>query len=120
MSGRLELVERDLQGFLAVPARVYARETPYVAPMRSDVERYLDPKANPLFQRHGRGTFFTARRDGEPVGRIVAHVHDDSNRRHGLARSCFGWFDCADDEEAAMRLLEAAEAWGRAAGCDEI
>ena len=120
MSGRLELVERDLQGFLAVTARVYSRETPYVAPMRSDVERYLDPKTNPLFHGHGRGTYFTARRDGVPVGRIVAHVHDDSNRRHGLARSGFGWFDCAEDEEVAMRLLEAAEAWGRSAGCDEI
>jgi len=121
VSDRVELVERDLAGFLSVPDRVYPRDSPYVAPMRSDVKRYLDPGANPLFhQQHGRGTFFTARRKGEPVGRIVAHVHDDSNRRHGLARSCFGWFDCVDDEAVATPLLAAAEAWGRSAGCDEI
>jgi len=120
MSDRVELAERDLAGFLAVPARVYPRDSPYVAPMRSDVQRYLDRRANPLFQGHGRGTFFTARRNGEPVGRIVAHVHDDSNRRHGLSRSCFGWFDCMDDETVGRRLLDAAEAWGRGAGCQEI
>lgn len=116
----LELQERELRGFLEVPSRVYPSDWPYVSPMRSDVQRYLDGGKNPLFKGHGRFTFFTARRDGRPVGRIVAHVHDDSNRRHALSRSCFGWFDCADDEEAARRLLEAAEEWGRAHGCSEI
>ena len=76
---------------------------------------------NPL-ARDGRGAFelFTAHRDGRPVGRIVAAMHDASNRRHGTRRGQFGFFDCADDPAVADALLSAAEAWVRERGAEEI
>jgi GNAT superfamily N-acetyltransferase len=40
--------------------------------------------------------------------------------RHGTRRSYFGFFDCADDVEAAQLLLGAAEEWGRTHGATEI
>ncbi|HET9767248.1 MAG TPA: GNAT family protein [Thermoanaerobaculia bacterium] len=91
-----------------------------MSPLASDLRRMLDPAKNPLFLHAGSGRFYTAHRGGEVVGRIVAHVHHASNARHGLARSCFGFFDCADDVEAARALLGAAEAFGRSQGCTEI
>ena len=91
-----------------------------MSPLASDLRRILDPAKNPLFLHAGAGRFFTAHRDGKVVGRIVAHVHHASNARHALARSYFGFFDCADDLEAARALLGAAEDFGRAQGCAEI
>src|SRR5262249_26879950 len=89
--------------------------------MWSDFDRMLDPARNPLVTA-GNGAFelFTAHRDGRPLGRIVATMHEASNRRHGTRRGQFGFFDCADDAEVAAALLEAAEAWVRARGADEI
>ena len=114
-----ELREGDRDEFFSVPFACYPADTPYVSPLRSDLRRMLSETENPLFA--GRApAVFTVRRAGRPVGRIVAHIHEASNRRHGLSRSYFGFFDCADDLEAARLLLDAAEGWGRQRGCSEI
>lgn len=98
--------------------RAYAH---YVSPMWSDFDRILDPARNPLSRDgHGRFELFTAFRDGRPVGRIVAAIHDASNHRHTTARGQFGFFDCADDRAVADALLSAAEHWVRQRGCNEI
>lgn len=116
----LELREDDLDAFFEVPFRVYGR-SPYVSPMKADVRRFLRADVNPLFTRGGGARrVLTAHRDGVPVGRIVAHLHPASNRRHGWRRGYFGFFDCADDVEAAGLLLGEAEAFVRAHGCDEV
>jgi GNAT superfamily N-acetyltransferase len=117
----IELRTGDRGAAFDVPFNVYDAASPYVSPMRSDFDRFLDPARNPL-AREGRGAFelFTAHRDGRPVGRIVAAMHDASNRRHGTRRGQFGFFDCADDPEVAGALLQAAEAWVRARGAEEI
>jgi len=116
----LELREDDFGAFFRVPFRVYGDSSPYVSPMKADVERFLRADENPLFLHAGARRVLTAHRDGEPVGRIVAHVHHASNRRHGWRRGYFGFFDCADDREAAGALLGEAEAFARAHGCDEV
>lgn len=114
------LLERDFESFFAAPFNAYGRATPYVSPMKSDLERFLDAGRNPLFTRFGEGTFYSVLRDGEAVGRIAAHVHRASNELHGLRRGCFGFFDCADDPHAARMLLGAAEDFSRARNLDEI
>ena len=116
----LELRERDFRSFFAAPENAYGADSPFVSVFNADLERFLDEKKNPRWRTYGALTWFTAVRDGRPVGRLTAHVHTASNQRHGWNRSCFGFFDCADDPEAAKLLLDAAEAWGRARGHDEI
>ena len=85
-----ELIEGNFDEFFAVPFRIYPANSPYVSPMKSDLRRFLSPK-NPLFREPDSFAFYTVRRDGTPIGRIVAHVHRESNRRYqfsllGVAR----------------------------------
>jgi GNAT superfamily N-acetyltransferase len=117
----IELRTGDRRAAFDVPFNVYDAASPYISPMWSDFDRFLDPARNPL-AREGRGAFalFTAHRDGRPVGRIVAAMHEASNQRHGTRRGQFGFFDCADDPEAATALLQAAEAWVCERGAEEI
>jgi GNAT superfamily N-acetyltransferase len=115
------LRERDISGFVRVPAEAYGAGTAYVAPMASDLRRLLDPRRNPFYEeRTGAGTHFTIYRGSRPVGRISAHVHHAANRRFGLSRGYFGFLDVIEDAAAVSTLLEAAEGWLRARGCDEI
>ncbi|WP_230770272.1 GNAT family N-acetyltransferase [Sphingomonas sp. Leaf4] len=116
----IELRTGDREAFFDAPFHAYRPQDGYVSPLRSDIRRMLDPAANPLWQAGNRFTFWTAHRDGRPVGRIVAHVHGQSNERHGTARAQFGFFDCADDDAAAGVLLGAAEAFARDAGQREL
>lgn len=116
----IELVQGDARAFFDAPFNAYPADAGYVSPMRADVLRMLDPKKNPLLAGGNPHAFWTAHRGGRPIGRIIALVHRESNARHGTNRCQFGFFDCADDGEAATALLGAAEAFARDQGCDEI
>jgi GNAT superfamily N-acetyltransferase len=80
----------------------------------------LDGAKNPLFLNGNPFVFWTAHRDGKAIGRIVAMVHHESNQRHGTNRAQFGFFDCANDAEAAHALLSAAEQFARDHNCEEL
>ena len=115
----IELREGDLDAFHAVPFEAYGPDTRYVAPLRSDLARMLDPARNPTFAP-GDLLFWTAHRDARPIGRIAAGVHRASNERHGLRRCQFGFFDCADDARVAQSLLGKVEAFARERGLVEV
>jgi GNAT superfamily N-acetyltransferase len=99
---------RRLHDFLSLPAALYADDPMYTPALREDFARSLSD-GNPLW-RDGRGErdLFVAYRGGRAVGRVVAHVHHESNRRHGERVGFFGYLDCPDDREVAEALLAAA------------
>ena len=121
-AGDVTLRDDDIDAFFRVPFEVYPPDCPYVSPLKSDIERALDVRRNPLFGEIGAGVrrVVTAHRGDRLVGRIVAHVHGASNRVHGERRGCFGFFDCADDLDVARRLLGEAERVARGHGCDVL
>lgn len=104
----LELRQGDIDAFFEAPFNAYDPADGYVSPLRSDIVRMLDPARNPLWTGGNPFAFWTAHRAGQPIGRIVAHVHRQSNALHGTSRAQFGFFDCAADPEAASLLLDAA------------
>jgi GNAT superfamily N-acetyltransferase len=110
----------DFAAFFAAPFECYGADAYVASPLKGDLKRALDAHKNPLFRDFARRTWFTAHRDGRIVGRILTHIHDASNRKYGLTRGYFGMFDCIDDAEVARALLDAAAAWLRDHGCNEI
>jgi GNAT superfamily N-acetyltransferase len=118
----VEIRDDDLEAFFAVPFRVYPPDAPFVSPPERDVRRLLDPVRNPLFGPSGRGArrVLTVHRGDAPVGRLVALFHGTANRRSGRRLAQFGFFDCADDLEAAEALFAEAEAFARARDCERL
>ena len=116
----VELRQGNAQAFFDAPFNAYGRDDGYVSPLRSDILRMLDPARNPLWTAGNPFAFWTAHRGGRPIGRIVAHVHRQSNALHGTRRAQFGFFDCADDGEAALLLLDAAAGFARDQGQREL
>lgn len=117
----IEIRAGDRRAAFNAGLAAYGTASPYVTPMWSDIDRILDPDRNPFCRDgHGRLQVFTAHRDGQPVGRIVASIHDASNARHGSYRGQFGFFDCGDAPAAAASLLTAAETWLAQHGANEV
>lgn len=110
----LELRQGDVAAFFDAPFNAYQPADGYVSPLRGDIVRMLDRAKNPLWTSGNPFAFWTAHRDGKPIGRVVAHVHRQSNALHGTDRAQFGFFDCADDAAAASLLLGAAADFARA------
>jgi len=108
---RIGRSKADLRHFFDVADRIYAGDPNWVAPLRSDVAKvFLDE--NPFF-RHGEMQLFLAYRGPEAVGRIAAILDRNHNSFHDEKVCFFGFYECTDDAEAAVKLVEAAASWGR-------
>jgi hypothetical protein len=101
--------------FLEFPYRMYAQDTVWVAPLRSDQKKILDERRHP-FYRHAELQLFIARRGSSVVGRIAAMVDHNALPEAGRRIGSFGFFECMDDQEAASGLIEAAREWLRGRG----
>lgn len=116
----IDLRSGDFEAFFRAPFAAYGPNSLYVSPMKSDLKTALSKTSNPLFRGKSDLAFFTAHRGENLLGRITAHVHAESNSIFGTDHAYFGFFDCADDPEAATALLGAAEHWARSRGFSAI
>jgi GNAT superfamily N-acetyltransferase len=110
---------RELARFIRLPWRLYRNEARWVPPLVSERKRFLDRRRNPFFA-HAEAEYFLAWRDGEPVGRLSAHVDHRLNEFQGNRWGLFGLFESEDDQEVAGALLETAEGWLRGRDRDRM
>ena len=110
---------RDLRRFIALPSRLYRNEPRWISPLRMDVRKLLDRSRNPFF-KHAEAEYFLAWRDGQPVGRITAHIDHRFNEFQSNSWGMFGFFECENSPETAHALLETADAWLRERGRDKM
>ncbi len=117
----IEAVEgpEGLRRFLKVPATLYANDPHWVAPLRFERLRHLDPARNPYFAR-SEVAYWLARRGARPVGRISAQLDRAHLERHRDASGHFGFLEAEDDAEVFEGLCGAAEDWLRGRGMQRI
>lgn len=104
----------DRRLFRDLPARLYSGLDAFVPMLDPAFSAVMDRRRNP-FWRHAEAKEWLAFRDGSPVGRVGACV-DEALRERAPGCGVLGFFDCADDPEAARALFGAAEAWLRERG----
>ena len=110
--------KRDLNEFIRVPFRLHGG-TPWVPPLIMERKEFLDREKNPFFD-HAEAEYFLAERDGEPVGRITAHVDERWTQFQGGNDGMFGFFESENDPVTATALVEAATGWLRARGRERM
>jgi len=110
-------VDRD--AFIKFPWRIYKGDPAWVPPLLLERKEFLDQEKHPFFE-HGKAELFLACRSGEIVGRILASDDPNYNALHGSNVGCFGMFESIDDQGVATALFDAAAAWLRGLGRDEI
>ncbi|MBI4726310.1 hypothetical protein HY768_03640 [candidate division TA06 bacterium] len=98
--------EKELEQFIKLPWTIYRNNPNWVPPLIAEQRKMLDPGHNPFFQ-HARAAYFLAVKDGEYLGRISAHVDDNSNKFHGEKCGFFGFFESVDDLNVAKALFTA-------------
>jgi GNAT superfamily N-acetyltransferase len=110
---------RELKRFVKVPFRLHRDSEQWVPPLVFERMQFLDRKKNPWFE-HGEAEFFLAERDGEPVGRISAHLDHRWDEYQGGKDAMFGFFESAEDPGVARALFDAATEWAVARGRERI
>jgi GNAT superfamily N-acetyltransferase len=110
---------RELKRFVKVPFRLHRDSEQWVAPLIFERMQFLDREKNPWFE-HGEAELLIAERDGEPVGRLSAHLDRRWDEHQGGNDAMFGFFETANDPEVAAALLGAAEDWARERGRERV
>jgi hypothetical protein len=106
---------RELKRFVKVPFRLHRDSEQWVPPLIYERMQFLDRRKNPWFE-HGEAELFLAERDGEPVGRISAHLDRRWDEYQGGGDAMFGFFEAVDDAAVAGALLDAATGWAAERG----
>ena len=109
---------RGLRDFIALPRRIYAGDTTWIAPLDFEVRQRITPH-NPFFY-HARVMLWVAYRDGLPVGRISAQVDDLYLQRYPDRTGYFGMLEADDDPKIFQALFQAAEGWLRQQGMTAV
>jgi GNAT superfamily N-acetyltransferase len=110
---------RELKRFVKVPFELHREQPQWVAPLIFERMEFLDREKNPWFE-HGEAEYYLAERDGEPLGRITAHLDRRWDEFQGGSDAMFGFFETANDPEVAAALLDAAAEWARDKGRSRI
>jgi GNAT superfamily N-acetyltransferase len=108
----------ELRAFIDLPFRLHAG-TPWVPPLKLERYLFLNRRVNAYF-KHGEAEYFLARRDGRVVGRVSAQVDRAFNEFHQSRWGMFGFLEFEEDQEVLDALLDAAEGWLRARGCERM
>lgn len=110
---------RPTKEFIDLPYALYDGDANWVPPLRADERNKLDSSKHP-FWGHAERENLIARRDGRAIGRVVAVVDRLWEETHHEKAAYWGWFECANDREAAAALFDAAAAWAKEKGCARI
>ena len=95
----------QLRRFADIPFLLHGEDERWSPNVRAYEAWRLDARRHPYFDR-GDAAYLLARRLGQPVGRIAAHVAG-----RGEVAGRFGFFDVPDDAAVTAALLDAAQEW---------
>ena len=110
--------KRMLRQFIQFPLDLYKDCDKWVPAFEDDEYKSLGPE-NPSLEFCER-ELFLALRGKKVVGRIAAIINHNANKKWNENTVRFGWFDVAEDFEAAKALVDRVIAWGKERGAQKI
>jgi len=109
----------DRRRFINLEWDIYRDNPCWVPPLKLDRHTILNPEKHP-YHDHATSQLFLAEEDGEPIGRIAAHVNHAHNEFWNESVGFFGFFECINDQAIADALFEAASEFLRHHRCTHI
>lgn len=106
----------DLKQFIDFPYSFYKTYDHWVAPLRMDVAKTLNPKKNPFFDHGQIQPFLATDGAGNVVGRIAGIVNGMHLKKYEDGNGFFGFFECVEEYDVAAALFDAAANWLRTQG----
>ena len=113
------VTEKEMADFLRLPWRIYQENPNWVPPVLPLQKQFLDPRTGPFFE-FGEAQYFLAYLEGQPAGRISAHINRLHNQYHDPDDGFFGFFECVPDVGVASALFYAAADWLRQRGKERL
>ncbi len=107
----------DLRTFIRLPYRLYMDDTTWVPPLFVEEKKKYSARTNPSLV-HCDYRYFLLFKDGKAVGRICAFIHRQAVAHWKESAGTFGCYECINDTEGSVLLLDAAKEWLKSQGMD--
>jgi hypothetical protein len=107
--------QRLLKKFINLPYTLYRNDEVWVPPLRSEIYAQLDRKRNPTLD-HCEYALFLLEKENIIIGRIAAFTDSLALEVWKEPIGLFGYFECINNTEASILLLDAAASWLRQKG----
>ena len=102
--------KKEVNEFVQFPFRIYKNVNEWVPPIVADIKLMLNKNKHPFYE-HSDAEFFTARDNGEMIGRIACIENKKYNQYHDKKQASFYLFECIDDQSVAEELFNRAYDW---------
>lgn len=108
---------REMRDFARFANNLYKDNPCYVPELESDVKDTFDREKNKNMQGYSESQPFVAYDSmGEAVGRVVALVNYNANKKWNTKATRFGYLDFIDDAEVSKELMQTVAEWGKTRG----
>ena len=111
--------KKDVNRWVDFPYKLYENHPYYVPMLKSGQRKLLDKNAHPFYE-HSDAEFFVAEENGKVQARICVMENRHYNQHQGEKAAFFGYFECAENIEAARAILQTASDWAAECGLDTI
>lgn len=111
--------KKERQIFLNFQWKVYQDDPLWVPPLLPERAKVIDPAHGAILKR-GKGDFFIAWRNGDPVGTVCAAEDPPTNQQRGKNECIFGFLEYIQDYDVFRALVETASDWGRTQGLNAL
>lgn len=95
--------------FHQIPHYIYADDPHWIAPLEGDINKIFDPASNKAFAEGKAKVWILLDAQGKGIGRITAFIDGRRNTKIGRQDGGIGFFECVNDDKAAMLLFDTAE-----------
>jgi len=106
-----------LKEFIKLPYRLYQNDKVWVPPLLTEVYGQFDKKRNPTLD-HCEYALFLLEHENKITGRIAAFIDKLALEIWKEPIGLFGYYECINDPEASVMLLDAAAGWLREKGME--
>jgi GNAT superfamily N-acetyltransferase len=100
----------ELKEFIKLPYRLYQNDKVWVPPLLTEVYGQFDKKRNPTLD-HCEYALFLLEHENKIIGRIAAFFDKLALEIWKEPIGLFGYYECVDDPEASVILLDTAAGW---------
>jgi hypothetical protein len=108
------------QRWLTVPEIIYANDANYIPHIRQDVAGIFNPAKNKLYAQGSAACWLLLDDSGKAIGRIAAFLSKKYSTAQKQKTGGIGFFECVDNDEAALLLLNTATEWLKELGVEAI
>lgn len=112
--------KREVREFVRLPSHLHKDNNCYIPPIWLDENNAYTKRNNPILANSDFVMHLLYDEDDKPIGRNLVYIDYSHNKFYNVNIGFFGAFECIDNKDAFLMLMDAASEWLKQRGMETI